>query len=244
MKNDIKTKLIEKERKDIEEKIDYEFKDLEWLNRAFTKDTLAKECKDKNIEIVDNQQLEFYGDSILNYCIITFLSENCNEDYNEEELTNFVTYWSNKITLGSIIKELDISQYLMMGNGDKKQKVNNQISKMEDLFEAIVGAVWFDSGKDISKTYDFVKKILKLTNSPEYFKKNAISKLKEFLDKKTKYDVSIVKSDNGNYRLEIKKIENNVLRLIHDEEFESEVDKHKISGAKLALKFLKKMINS
>lgn len=48
-------------------------------------------------------------------------------------------------TLSTRIKELSLSNFLLMSEGDKKKEVDTKDKTQEDLFESIIGAVVIDS---------------------------------------------------------------------------------------------------
>ena len=75
-----------------------------------------------------------------------------------------------------------------MGKGDIEKEVYKSINVMEDLFEAIVGAMWFDNNLDVNSIYDVVIKMLDLrVENSEFYEKNEYVKLKEFIDRNPDY---------------------------------------------------------
>ena len=63
-------------------------------------------------------------------------------------------------TLAKRIDILDLSGYLILGKGDQKNKVYNNASVKEDLFEAIIGAVALDSDWDIETLEEVIDRML------------------------------------------------------------------------------------
>ncbi len=177
--------------KEVEKIIGYEFSNKDLLKQAFTRESYAKEQRVKGKEVYGNEQLEFYGDSVLNYIVISDTFNNfCVVDKElkvkekEDKLTNFVSHWTNKTMLSSRIDDLDLAKYLILSKGDLVTNANTKDSVKEDLFEAIVGAMWIDSNKDISKIESVVLKMLNLTYDSNSTKKNEYSELLELKDKK------------------------------------------------------------
>lgn len=64
----------------------------------------------------------------------------------ENELTKIKSRMVEKRTLANRIDELGFAELLLMGKGDIKNNVAKEMSVMEDLFEAILGAVTIDCG--------------------------------------------------------------------------------------------------
>lgn len=115
--------------------------------------------------------------------------------YNEEALTHFVSNYTDKDMLSTVIKKMDISKYLITGNGDVEREVHKSISVMEDLFEALVGAMWFDNDLDIDAIYDIAIKMLDLKiDASEFYEKNEYVQLKEFIDRSPDY--SFIKKED------------------------------------------------
>lgn len=69
-------------------------------------------------------------------------------DLNENELSKIKSRMISKTPLARRMDELGFSVHLIMGKGDIQNKINEEDSVKEDLFEAIIGAVVIDSGWD------------------------------------------------------------------------------------------------
>lgn len=221
----------------IEGIIGYTFKNKDLLSTAFRRSSITEELRIAGINLPSNETLEFYGDSVLNLIVvkanakIAYESFNSNmiPKHNEEALSNFVEHYTKKLMLASIINELDITKYLIMGNGDIHQEANKSISVMEDLFESIVGAMWFDNNLVVDSIYDNIIRLLHLdTNNEECYKNqnqnatisndvhididnitmdNAVNKLQELFQKKRissmpKYSTGEFDYSNGIWYME------------------------------------------
>lgn len=177
--------------KEIETKLGYSFKSKALLSQAFSRSSYAEEDRMHGGKGLSNEQLEFYGDSVLNYVIVNELTleeTTIDADGNihtktQEELTNFVSFWTDKTMLSNKMDKLGLNQYLLLGKGDIKQDVGSNKSAKEDLFESIVGAIWFDSNKDMKLITNIVYKLLDLNFDDICFKKNRYTALKEKLDR-------------------------------------------------------------
>lgn len=78
----------------------------------------------------------------------------------EGELTKIKSRMVEKKNLAKRMDEMGFAEHLVMGNGDIKNNVLNQMSVKEDLFEAIVGAVALDSGWDFNVIQSVVEAML------------------------------------------------------------------------------------
>ena len=242
--------LTNEQIKEIEEKIHYTFKDKDWLNIAFTRRSYAEEAKMQTGEVIlDNEQLEFYGDTVLKYSIVTVLPglacfkvgnwDGTIHVRTEEELSNFISFWTDKTMLSTRIQELGLSKYLLMSKGDIEKKVHLSLSVMEDLFEAIIGAVWFDSEQDLRIVKNVVFTLLNISFESVCFQKNPYSILKEFIDKNDGYSVGISRTETG-YKFQLANNKLSVHFTTHIK-FEGNHNYHlaQAQGAKEAIEYLK-----
>lgn len=190
--------LTEEQIKEIEEKIGYSFKDKNLLSTAFRRKSYTEELGNDASNLPNNETLEFYGDSVLNMIVVKAVADIASKSYkedvkperNEEALTHFVSNYTDKSMLASIIEPTNLSKYLIMSKGDLENEVYKEESVMEDLFEAIVGAMWFDNNLNIDSIYYHVARMLDLkTDREDFYKKNAFVQLKEFLDRNPDFSI-------------------------------------------------------
>lgn len=134
---------------EVEEIINYKFKDIDLLVRAFTHNSYSTLKHTKNY-----QRLEFLGDSIVDFLIAKYLIEKF-PNYPEGKLTKMRSQIVSENPLASSITRLKLEKYILLGVGEKKQNISNLPSVKSDIFEAIVGAIYQDTN-DINKVNDFV----------------------------------------------------------------------------------------
>ena len=157
---------------EIEEKINYTFKDKSLLIQAFTRTSYCNEINSSaKVKYHSNEVLEFFGDGVLSLSIISFLLKECTERYehgirtelNEGDFSNIKSKLSDKQNLSKSMKALGLERYLLMGEGDIKLGIQNEPSVMEDLFESIVGAIFIDSGMNIGAVINSVSSMLDMS---------------------------------------------------------------------------------
>lgn len=117
-------------------KLDYEFKSPNFLKQALT------HC---SAGIQNNERLEFLGDSILSFVIATALFEKFPER-SEGELSRLRAHLVKGEMLAKIALELEIGDYLYLGQGELKSGGFRRASILADALEAIFAAVLLDSG--------------------------------------------------------------------------------------------------
>lgn len=176
----------------IEKVIGYEFSNKALLIQAFTRESYAKEQRVKGFDCEGNEQLEFFGDSVLKYLVVSGALDNFTNVvdetglhvmYKEGKLSEFISHWTDKNMLSSRIDALGLAQYLIMSKGDINQKANENKSVKEDLFEALIGAMWIDSGKDVNKIIEAVYNMLCIEFDKKT-EKNYYSQIIEWSDKR------------------------------------------------------------
>lgn len=168
--------MREKEYVEVESQIGYSFKSRMLLQQAFTRKSYTVETHDGD----NNEVLEFIGDKVLDLIVVKALSEyygdinNRDEfecDYSEGKLTEIKKQLVESKMLAARIDELGFAQYLIMGKGDRKKNVQNDVHVKEDLFEAILGAVAIDSEWNMDAMQDVVELMLHL----DYYLENGFN---------------------------------------------------------------------
>lgn len=128
----------------IERTIHYRFKDKSLLETAFTHSSFANQNKTES-----NERLEFLGDSILDFVIAEAMYNNFKVA--EGSLSKGRATLVNSANLSKIIKSLKVEQFLRLGSSFKGQSLSTSVR--EDLFEALVGAIYLDSSMDKAKRF-------------------------------------------------------------------------------------------
>ncbi len=139
---------------DCEKIIGYSFKNKDYLSIAFTHASYSNEHKG----VENNERLEFLGDSVLGFVISDYLFNNF-PDEREGVLTLKKQGLVSKTPLSNVIIKNGLDKYLRLGQGGKAQFENNKISSCENVFEAIVAAIYLDGGLDCAKKFIYDKLI-------------------------------------------------------------------------------------
>lgn len=114
------------------------------------------------------ERLEFLGDSILGAIVATDLFERF-PDMDEGALTQAkISLVSGKM-LASVAQRLGVAELIIMGESEKGTGARGMHSALENVFEAIVGALYLDAG--YTATHEFVLRTLGPEVSPELARK-------------------------------------------------------------------------
>jgi ribonuclease-3 len=94
-----------------------------------------------------NERLEFLGDSVLNCCVARLLYD-AHREADEGALSRLRATLVSGETLAQIAGELKLGDHLRLGLGELKTGGFRRASILADALEAIVGAIFLDSGFD------------------------------------------------------------------------------------------------
>lgn len=136
----------------IEKRINYNFKNKDLLTEALTHSSYANESSKK-----DNERLEFLGDSIISFVVAKHLYA-IFPDYDEGKLSKLKNQIVSTKSFYKIVKKNKLETFLFLGKGEIKSGGKKRESNLAGLFEAIVGAIFKDSG--IRSAENFLKRFL------------------------------------------------------------------------------------
>jgi ribonuclease-3 len=119
-------------------RLGYVFKDESLLDRALTHRSAGSG---------HNERLEFLGDSIINFITAEYLYR-AQPDAREGQLTRLRALLVRRDTLAAVARELGLGIALKLGGGELKSGGRDRDSILADALEALVGAVYLDSGMD------------------------------------------------------------------------------------------------
>jgi ribonuclease-3 len=94
-----------------------------------------------------NERLEFLGDSILNCCVARMLFD-AHGEADEGALSRLRARLVSGETLAQVAGELGLGEHLRLGPGELKTGGFRRASILADALEAILGAMFLDSGFD------------------------------------------------------------------------------------------------
>ena len=131
---------------ELEEKLGYKFKNIQYLETALTHSSYSNELKLKGKIVECNERLEFLGDSVLSIIAANYLF-NKYPTYPEGELTRRRAVIVCRDALSSYAKSLNLGDFLFLGNGEEKNNARERKSLLENTFEALMGAIYLDGDK-------------------------------------------------------------------------------------------------
>lgn len=150
----------------------YRFNDRQLLEAALTHRSAAG---------ANNERLEFLGDAVLSFVISSRLY-GLFPRADEGKLSRLRASLVRRETLAELARRLDLGDHLRLGSGELKSGGQRRDSILADAFEAILGAVYLDSG--IEAASDLLLRLFEedLDDiSPDAVLKDPKTRLQEYL---------------------------------------------------------------
>lgn len=156
-----------------------------------------------NLDLGHNEKLEFLGDSVLQIIVSERLFVQF-PNRSEGELSKIRSAIVNESSLAELSRILGIQKFILLGKGEFKEDGFKKSSILADTFEALLGAIYLDSG--IQGAQDFLN--FTFENFEKQNKKPLIcdSYLNSF-DAKTKLQELVVKKYKLNPEYRSKEVE-------------------------------------
>ncbi|MCQ2492609.1 MAG: ribonuclease III [Lachnospiraceae bacterium] len=146
---------IEEQLLELENIIDYHFKNKDLLKMALTHSSYANEKRIK--KTMNNERVEFLGDAVLELIMSDYLFHTY-PNKNEGQLTKMRSSLVCEYTLAMCAKDISLGKYLLLSKGEHMTGGRERDSILSDAFESVIGAIYLDSGYE--KARIFVEKYL------------------------------------------------------------------------------------
>jgi len=129
--------------KDIEQRINYEFSNPQFLELALTHSSFSNENKLPGGN--NNERLEFLGDAVLELAISQYLYDRYPK-MSEGDLTKLRAAIVCEPSLARKARGLEIGKYIQIGKGEEQTGGRARDSILSDAVEALIGAIYLDGG--------------------------------------------------------------------------------------------------
>ena len=163
---------------DLEARIGYRFKDRSLLLCALTHTSYVNEHPGE----VSYERLEFLGDAVLEMISSAYLYRHCPE-LREGDLTKLRASLVCEPALAKTAKAVGLERYLRLGRGEEAGGGRSRSSILCDITEAVIGAMYQDSGEDIRVPQDFILREILPDESRLRVPVDAKSELQELLQR-------------------------------------------------------------
>ena len=129
--------------------IGYTFNNPALLKEALTHKSYSFEKKSVDH---DNQRMEFFGDAILEVIASEYLFNKYRES-GEGDLTKIRSAMTRGEALYELAEKIDLGSYIYLGKGEQQLKGKNEETRVIDAFEALVAAIYLDSGLERAREF-------------------------------------------------------------------------------------------
>ncbi|MDD2548009.1 MAG: ribonuclease III [Candidatus Pacebacteria bacterium] len=171
---------------ELEQKLNIFFEDKDLLVQAFCHRSFLNE--NPNFCLNHNERLEFLGDAVLELVTTEYLYKKF-ERKTEGEMTGIRAALVNSKAIAEASKNLGFNDFLLLSQGEEKEKGKARIAILADTFEAFIGALYLD--KHYSECKHFIIKHLIDKKLREILEKGLDKDPKSLFQEKAQEKVSI-----------------------------------------------------
>lgn len=172
----------------LEDVIGYHFKNKNFLEIALTHTSYANESKGRK----NNERSEFLGDAVLELISSEYIFKTY-PNLSEGEMTKTRAYCVCEDSLAEVASKYGFSDFLHVGKSEEKLNGVYRNSILADSVEAVIGAIFLDSGFDDAKKFilpHLIKKVEEyLKNGGKDYKTQLQEKLQVHGDVKIEYKI-------------------------------------------------------
>ena len=138
-----------KKYQELEKCLDYQFENKDLIIEALTHKSYKK--------VFNNERLEFLGDAVLNLIVGEFLFKKFPSSA-EGELSKIRASLVNESGFTRLALAINLGDYIYLSDAEERNQGRNKASILSDAFEAIMGAIYIESG--IEKLKPMILKLL------------------------------------------------------------------------------------
>lgn len=150
---------------ELEHALGYRFADRGLLVRALTHSSRANETGSAG-PALDNERLEFLGDSVLGWLISEWLFAHF-RDFNEGQLSLLKNHLVSAAHLLAAARRLDLGRYLHLGRGEETAGGRSKQRLLVNALEAVIAAMYLDGGGFGGAGVHAVRNLLLLHTMPD-----------------------------------------------------------------------------
>lgn len=167
----------------LEERIGYQFQNINLLKQAITHSSYTNEQKINKHQ--DYERLEFLGDAVLELISSEFLFQK-HVNKSEGELTKMRASMVCEPSLAFCARDIELGEFLLLGRGEENTGGRKRDSITSDAMEAVIGAIYLDGGMENAKKFINRFILSDLENKQLFF--DSKTNLQELIQGKLKKD--------------------------------------------------------
>ena len=139
---------------ELKQVLNIDINDASYYELALTHPSCNGDAKTKHN---DYERLEFIGDAVLGFVCGDLVYKN-HPDMGEGLLSKLRSYLVRKESLSNYARKMHLENYIKVGHSISKASIVSSHKILEDVFEALIGAIYLDKGFEI--VYQYIKGIL------------------------------------------------------------------------------------
>ena len=132
----------------LQQVIHYQFHNITFLEVALTHSSYANEMR---LQVRYNERQEFLGDAVLSIIVSDYLFNNYTVP--EGDLTKLRAALVCERSLDVMANKIGLGDYLRLGHGEEMTGGRTRPSIIADAFEALIAAIYLDSGIESAREF-------------------------------------------------------------------------------------------
>ena len=132
----------------LQQVIHYQFHNITFLEVALTHSSYANEIRH---QVSNNERQEFLGDAVLSIIVSDYLFNNYTVP--EGDLTKLRAALVCERSLDVMANKIGLGDYLRLGHGEEMTGGRTRPSIIADAFEALIAAIYLDSGIESAREF-------------------------------------------------------------------------------------------
>ncbi len=161
--------------KELLKKLNIPYKDTSLYRQALTHPSYVNESKNA---VGNYQRLEFMGDAVIQLVITRHIYYTYTEMH-EGDMSVLRSNLVRMETLADLAKEINLGDYIYLGQGEEKSRGMERPSLLSDVFEALIAACYLDLGLEVAET-------ILMSLFQDYIKEEGMENFLELKDAKTR----------------------------------------------------------
>ena len=129
-------------------------KDVSLYELALTHTSYNADAKTKHH---DYERLEYIGDAVLGFVSADLIFK-LHPDMDPGLMSKMRSYLVKSHSLATYARKIELATFVKTGHSISAEKINESDNILEDVFEALIGAIYLDLG--INKAYSYIKSFI------------------------------------------------------------------------------------
>ena len=113
---------------------------------------------DANTKHQDYERLEYMGDALLDFVSADIIFKT-HPEMNQGIMSKLRSYLVKSHSLAEYARSINLAEYIRVGHSISLKQIASSDKILEDVFEALIGAIYLDQGIDTA--YQFISSLLK-----------------------------------------------------------------------------------